>query len=181
MELSDQDIALIEQYLEGELSGSALSDFEGRMADPDFAAEVELMRDLIGGTQAAGRHAMKAELGAIGAAMLAGNEISDYSPPDSSTPPDAPGKSGSAGIGGKLATLLFLAAAGYGSYLWFTDQFPPQWLRDQLPAQEQAQPESNTPAATPTTRTVVHDTVYKDASGNIITKEQYEKAAQGAR
>lgn len=163
MELNEHDIAQIESYLQGSLQGDELAAFEQRLQDPDFAGEVELMRDLIGGTQAAGRQQLKADIGAIGASVLAGTEFNQYQPPK-------PKGTGGSSIGGKLVTLAFVAAAGYGSYLWFTDQFPPDWAKPYVP--EQLAP---APAQPPQTIMQVETlNVYKDANGNIITKEEYE-------
>lgn len=184
MELNDQDIALIEQYLEGQLSGSELSAIEARMADPEFAAEVDLMRDLIGGTRAAGRQAMKAELGAIGAAMLAGGEIAGYEPSQGAQPDATPKQStpksdsgSGSGFGSKVVTVLFLAAAGYGSYLWFTDQMPPPWLQQHFPASEMLDDYMEAAPAS----SVQRDTLYQDGDGNTLTMEEFLEMQRSAQ
>jgi len=109
MELSDEDIALIERYLQNDLAGEDLSAFKQRMdSDPDFAREVEDYSSVLGSIKLQGRDELKQRVGAIGASLAAEGGLNDYTPP----------KSG--GAGGIVKTILVLAVAGGGIYYYIT-------------------------------------------------------------
>lgn len=123
MEPEDQDIALIDRYLDGTLNADERAVVEQRIQDdPEFAADVDAVRDVVVGLKEHGRKAMKAELAAIGASITANGGFDDYTPSQNPSPPSTPKKGGS--LGGKLFSVLFFGLVGTGIYLWYTDQVP---------------------------------------------------------
>ncbi len=79
MELSEQDISLFDSYLEGSLSGDALSKFQSRLeSDAEYAAEFEAHQDFHNAMRQHGRKEMKSTFGAAhtGAALAGYNSYS---------------------------------------------------------------------------------------------------------
>ena len=116
MDLTEQDIAHIDQYLNGELGGQEKTAFEARLqAEPGLKAEVALMKELQQGIEAEGQKSSKAMLAGIGASVAASEGFAAYTPGKSG--PNTPPKTG--GGGGLFKFLLTLATTGaLGFYLW---------------------------------------------------------------
>lgn len=119
MELDEQDISLIDQYLAGELAGDDLAAFRKRMTDdPAFAAEVKLQADIVAALRADGRTKQKTQLAALQATMLAAGEIKPY------TPSQGGGGGGGGSAGGSfmrwLIGLAITGAVGYGVWYFIT-------------------------------------------------------------
>lgn len=131
MELSNNDIAQIERYLDGTLSTEEVQAFELRMQqDAEFATEVDIFLDVIEGLKAGGRNEVKANVAAAGAAVIAAGNLQPYTPSingETSTE-DAPSRPKSS-FGRRLVSIIFLGAAVAGFYMWYTDQIPEEWLK----------------------------------------------------
>ncbi len=68
------NIAQIEEYLKGNLTGKTLSDFEARIAsDPELAKEVELQREIYSGIERLGDKELADELNKIHASKTSNN------------------------------------------------------------------------------------------------------------
>jgi TonB family protein len=81
MELSENDIVSIDQYLNGELKGEELSVFEERLAnDASFADAVEMHTDTTTALREAGKQQMKADLTALQQSIPMA-EFAAYDPP----------------------------------------------------------------------------------------------------
>lgn len=116
MELNEQDIALIDRYLQNELSGNELKVFNQRMqSDPAFADAVALQQELISSIQHAGRQHLKEELSGIGQAMVARGDLKEYTP----------GEGGESSQGNNIwlwvKVIIILGLIGFGSWAWLSD------------------------------------------------------------
>lgn len=92
MEPNEQDLELIERFLDGELAGAELQELTQRLkAEPALAEALAVQQDIRQALGQAGRTEMKARLGVIGAAVAAEGGVQDYKPTGRDT--GAPGKS----------------------------------------------------------------------------------------
>jgi hypothetical protein len=110
MDLQEQDIALLEDYLAGKLRGENLHACEARLlAEPELAMTLEMLRNMGSATQTSAQDALKQEMRiAKGAAVAAG--MVTYAPAI-----NAP--SGNNFLGRLLKFLITLAITGVAA--WF--------------------------------------------------------------
>jgi hypothetical protein len=106
MELSREDIELIDRFNANELSGNELDSFNKRMQDPEFAASVAQHNDATRIIRSAGRAELRKEFAAIHSGIEATGGFEKYKP-------RKPNKGG--GSGGWFAGIGFciLVAASY--------------------------------------------------------------------
>ena len=167
MDLNDHDIELIERHSEKLLSSEEEKAFQDRMSsDSEFADEVNLFEQIQGGFKAVGRKELKTNLAGIEAAMLAGGELNDYTPP----------KKGGSGFG-KFFQLLIIGGSFYVGYLAYTGKLE-GLIEKYIPSQEiegsklKEVPAEQKVAPSRPTKTVVADTLrtlqIRDDKGNVI-------------
>lgn len=114
MDLTENDIELIEQYLSGSLSGADAEAFEARLAnEPDFAEAVDFQRNLVDATRSVGRADLKKQLQTIGAAVAAESGFDDYQP--SKKPPKGGSSLGKWVVAIGVISIIFFAAYQYGA------------------------------------------------------------------
>jgi hypothetical protein len=149
MELQEQDIALLEAYLAGELEGDALRACEERLrSEPALAETLAMMMDMEGATAQTARAGMKQDMKAAKTAAIAAG-MADY------TPAINPPKTGGSFLG-KLFKLLFKLGilAGIGWVVWkyvLHEKWPPQ-------LGETSSARSDTTTTTKTT--ITYDTIH---------------------
>ncbi len=81
MELNEQDIAQIEAYLLGDGTADERAAFEQRLqSDSEFAQEYKVYKQLHQGITNHARQAFKANIGALGAKVIAKGSLSTYKP-----------------------------------------------------------------------------------------------------
>jgi hypothetical protein len=125
MDLQEQDIAMLEAYLAGGLSGDALHTCEARLAaEPALAETLAVLREMEQATAQTARAGLKQELIAAKAAAVAAG-MENYSPSI-----NAP-KSGGSFFGKLLKFLITLGILGGSAWLiWkyvLHEQWPPQF------------------------------------------------------
>ena len=80
MELQEQDIAMLEAYLSGELDGDALRECEARLsAEPELAAMLAMMQDLEGAATLTAKGGLRKDFQAAKAAAVAAGMV-QYTP-----------------------------------------------------------------------------------------------------
>ena len=177
MELSPEDIDLIDRFLKNELKGEELRAFSERMnRDEDFAAEVTRHARSLQAIDAIGRSELLVQLESIS------NEIRESGRADKYRPGKrkVSGKKGGS-AGGFLATLTFIGIVGITAWIYFSD---PHAFEPFLPEQQKIK----------LTDTVYHykvkrdtiymekkqrikkimrtDTVFYDRNGNILNNRE---------
>lgn len=148
MELQTQDIALLEAYLLGELSGDALRDCKARLAaEPDLASALEVLRGMDIATAVTAKSGLRMDMKAAQAAALAAG-MEPYSPAI-----NAPKRSSF--LGRLFRFLLKLGiTAGVAWAVW------KYVLKEQWPLQlVQKSEQSESKSTTKTTKTIRRDTI----------------------
>jgi hypothetical protein len=121
MDFQEQDIALLEDYLAGELAGEDLRACEARLqAEPELTMTLEMLRSMGSATQASAQDALKQEMRIAKAAAIAAGMVT-YNPTV-----NAP--SGNNFLGGLLKFLITLGITGLAA--WFIWKYV---LQGQLP------------------------------------------------
>jgi hypothetical protein len=121
MDLQEQDIALLEAYLAGELAGEDLYACEARLlAEPELANTLEMLRNMGAATQTSAQDALKQEMRIAKAAAIAAGMVT-YAPAI-----NAP--SGHNFLGRLLKFLITLAITGLAA--WFVWKYV---LHEELP------------------------------------------------
>ncbi|MEY3442083.1 MAG: hypothetical protein RLZZ519_364 [Bacteroidota bacterium] len=150
MELQEQDIALLEAYLAGELGGDALQAFEDRLAaEPPLAEALQMLRNMASATALTAKASLKNDFKAAQAAAVAAG-MANYTPSI-----NAP-KQGRSFLGKLLRFLLKLGiTVGIGWVVWkyvLHEQWPPQI------GQTTGKGESK--SSTKSTKTIRRDTIH---------------------
>lgn len=110
MELTEQDISQIDDFLEGKLTGSELEAFNARMkAEPEFAEAVELQRGIVRAVETQGRADMAVMLAGVHAEMINHPSLKPYKPVKK-------GSKGGSRFGRFLLKLLILTGILLGGY-----------------------------------------------------------------
>jgi anti-sigma factor RsiW len=148
MELQAQDIAMLEAYLLGELSGDALRDCEARLAgEPELASALEVLRGMDIAAAATAKSGLRMEMKAAQTAALAAG-MEPYSPAI-----NAPKRSSF--LGRLFRFLLKLAlTAGVAWVVW------KYVLKEQWPLQmSQSTEQGETKTTKTSTKTIKRDTI----------------------
>jgi anti-sigma factor RsiW len=148
MELQAQDIAMLEAYLLGELSGDALRDCEARLAaEPELASALEVLRGMDIAAAATAKSGLRMEMKAAQTAALAAG-MEPYSPAI-----NAPKRSSL--LGRLFRFLLKLAlTAGVAWVVW------KYVLKEQWPLQmSQSTEQGETKTTKTSTKTIKRDTI----------------------
>ncbi len=139
MELNEQELDLIERYLDGQLAAAELQQMQQRLeSDVAFAEAVEVQKDLRVALHQAGRNAMKAHIGAIGATVIAEGAagVNQYKP--SGRDSGAPGTS-------TFLTIGVVVVALAGALVWQTLNQPEAAIPAPPPLIEDTLPKTETP------------------------------------
>lgn len=132
MELTEQEVELIEAYLNDTLRGDELAMFQVRVEqDKAFAEEVLLHKQITAGVTQFGAKSMKAELAAIGADMAANNAFAEYNPSVSNLKAEK-GKKSSGNSFGTMLTILGAASLAAAAYVWQTGGFTGEHIKQDL-------------------------------------------------
>lgn len=150
MELQEQDIALLEAYLAGELGGEALQAFEARLAaEPQLAEALLLLQNLASATAGTAKSGLKKDFKAAKAAATAAGM-------DTYTPSINAPKQGRSFLGRLLRFLLKLGiTVGIGWVVW------KYVLHEQWPLQiGESAVKTESKSSTKSTKTIRRDTIH---------------------
>lgn len=150
MEEQEQDIALLEAYLDGTLSGEELRAFEARLqAQPDLAATLEMLRALEPAVAQAAQASLKTEFKAAQAAAIAAG-MASYAP--ALNPPPQ----GGSFLGKLFRFLVTLGILGGTAWVLWKYVLHEQWP----PRLSQSTTKVEAKTETRTTKTIIrHDTI----------------------
>ena len=147
MELQEQDIALLEAYLAGELAGEDLQACEARLqAEPALAEMLSMMLQMEAATQQTASASMKKEMAVAKAAAVAAG-MATYTPAI-----NAPATGGSF-LGRLLRFLIKIAVIGGAAWLIWK-----YVLHERLPEEASGHSTSHSTTKTTTTTTIKRDT-----------------------
>lgn len=119
MELDEQAYESMNRYLLGEMDDAAMTEFQERLKDPEFASEFELQQQVFAASRQLGRDQFRAELKAIEEKVLASSESSEAPEEDSSTADNNPFVKQS---WFRMAAVLLIFVV-VGLSLWLLDPF----------------------------------------------------------
>ena len=143
MDLTQEDIEVLDRFIRNELKGEELSSLQTRMKDPEFAAEVKLYLESVSAIENSGRVELRSVLTSIHNETEKTNGFDEYKP--------SKGKGGSGSGGGIIISVITIIVAVF-AYLFYSGKLDLEQIEKTFTSEEK-------------TDTVYHYNIVRDTVG----------------
>lgn len=166
MELSLDDIELLDRFFRNELAVDELAELQKRMKDPDFAASAKVHLESLEVVKNAGRSELRSVLTSIQNEIQKTDGYQEYKPSSSGKKPNS---------GNGFFTGLIIVIVAVSTYFYFTGKIKPESIENVFPSEQKIDTVYHYSIKRDTVYKTIYDTVRTRSTHRISSDTIYER------